>query len=63
VVDGDIIFVCNMQSSVSIKKRRVVVVGIGGSENGGRKVIIEEGDSIGTHNTGCNIGLELCFLA
>jgi len=46
---------------MSIKKRRVVV-GIGGSKNGGRKVIVEEDDGIGTHDTGCNVGLELCFL-
>jgi len=62
VVDGDVIFVCNVQSSMSIKKRRVVVVGVGGSKNGGRKVIVEEDDGIGTCDTGCNVRLEPCFL-
>jgi len=52
----------NVQSSTFIKKRRVVVVGIGGSENGGRKVIVKEDDSIGICNTGCNVRLEPCFL-
>jgi len=62
VVDGDVIFVCNVQSSISIKKRRVVVVGIGGSKNRGRKVIIKEYDGIGICDTGCNVRLEPCFL-
>jgi len=47
---------------MSVEKRRVVVVGVGGGENGGRKVIVEEGDGVGTRNTGCNVGLEPCFL-
>jgi len=47
---------------MSIKKRRVVVVGVGGSKNRGRKVIVEEDDGIGTCDTGCNIRLEPCFL-
>ena len=61
MVNGDIIFVCNMQSSTSVKKRRVVV-GVGGRKNRGRKVIVEKGDSIGTHDTRCNVGLEPYFL-
>jgi len=28
--------VCNVRSSTSVEKRRVVVVGVGGGENGGR---------------------------
>jgi len=62
VVDGDVIFVCNVQSSTSIEKRRVVVVDVGGGKNGGRKVIVEKDDSIGICDTGCNIRLEPCFL-
>ena len=54
--------VCNVRSSTSVEKRRVVVVGVGGGENGGRKVIVEEDDGVGTRDTGCNVGLEPCFL-
>ena len=61
MVNGDIIFVCNVQSSTSVEKRRVVV-GVGSRKNGGRKVIVEKGDSVGTHDTECNVGLEPCFL-
>ena len=62
MVNGDVIFVCNVRSSMSVEKRRVVVVGVGGGENGGRKVIVEEGDGEGTRDAGCNVGLEPCFL-
>ena len=62
MVDGDVIFVCNVRSSMSVEKRRVVVVGVDGGENGGRKVIVEEGDGVGTRDTGCNVGLDPCFL-
>ena len=54
--------VCNVRSSTSVEKRRVVIVGVGGGENGGRKVIVEEDDGVGTRDTGCNVGLEPCFL-
>lgn len=40
-------------SSASVAKRRVVVVGVGGSETsakGGRKVIVEDGDGDGAFN-------------
>jgi len=47
---------------MSVEKRSVVVVGVGGGENGGRKVIVEEGDGVGARGIGCNIGLEPCFL-
>jgi len=47
---------------MSIKNRRVVVVGVGGGKNGGRKVIVEENDGIGTCDTRCNVRLESCFL-
>ena len=61
MVNGDVIFVCNVQSFMSIKKRRVVVVGIGGGKNEGKKMIVEEDDGIGTCDTGCNVRLESCF--
>jgi len=36
VVNGDVIFVFNMRSSMSVEKKRLVVVGVSGGENGGR---------------------------
>jgi len=61
VVNGDVIFVFNMRSSMSVEKKRLVVVGVSGGENGGGKVMLK-GDGVDAIGIECNVGLEPCFL-
>jgi len=46
---------------MSVEKRRLVVVGVGGGENGGRKEMVK-GDGVDAIGIECNVGLEPCFL-
>jgi hypothetical protein len=54
VASGEVILVWRV-SSISVAKRRVVVVGVGGGEisvKGGRNVIVEEGEGVGAVTEG-----------